>query len=80
MKNPPTLSKKDLCVIFDLVSANGACNYVKLRTHFITDSILQELGMSEEAYRFVRIFTRTQSKKLIKLLELEVEELDKLYS
>lgn len=66
------LTKKELCVIFGLVSPAGRCNYPRLYTHVLTPDVLIQMGVSIEVIRSPkkRMFTAVESAHLRRILNV----------
>lgn len=72
---PRTFDKKQLChALRDCVYPSGECNYIKLRTHYLTDAILQIINIEPKMYRRTSLFNTVQSRKLIKEFDLLPED------
>lgn len=73
-----TLTKKDLCRLFGLVSAQGAFYYTRLRREYFTPDVLDRLGITPEAYSALlggRPFDYETSQRIIAHFQLTAEEL-----
>ena len=66
--------KYDLCRIFGLFYSGGKPNYKHLRRYYLTDSVLEEIGMTPEEYKNNRMFTFKQSRKIADILGVTPED------
>lgn len=75
-----TLTKTQLCYIFDLCNATGSrCYYSRLRIDFFNDKALSEMGISLEDYERAtrgRPFSYMQTRKIVDYFKISREELD----
>jgi len=67
---PRTINKKTLCIALQLVGKNGGLHYGKLRKHYLTNSILEKIGVDPESYCSIRIFNMEQTAKIIEEMDL----------
>lgn len=69
---PMLISKKWLCVHFDLVYPGGRVNTRALYSKVLTPAVIRSMGMSVMEMRSaaLKTFDRQQTIKLIKLLDL----------
>jgi len=59
------LSKGELCVKLGLFSARSGRKYYKtLNTHYFTDEVLLQIGMTRDRYRRTRVFNADQTTKI----------------
>ena len=74
---PLTLSKKQLCIALGLYSRqSNRVYYDKLRKHYLTNTVLQELNISPDTFdrRGAYTFDAISTKRLFALIE-ELKEL-----
>lgn len=69
---PMLITKKWLCVHFDLVYPGGRVNSRALYSKVLTPAVIRSMGMSVEEMRStaLKTFDRQQTIQLIKLLDL----------
>jgi hypothetical protein len=69
---PMLITKKWLCVHFDLVYPGGRVNIRALYSKVLTPAVIRSMGMSEAEIRSpcLKTFDRQQTVLLIKLLDL----------
>lgn len=69
------LSKKKIAQMFGLVSPGGQIYSRALRRDYFTDDVLAELSIKDEEYRRIKLFSHTQTIKIIQLLDIDVDDL-----
>ncbi len=78
-----TITKKELCILFGLVSPSGrTIYYKKLVTDYFTDEVLQRLGLERADYADLRggkPFSFEQTRAIIRAFDIREEELSALY-
>jgi hypothetical protein len=71
------LSKQDLCRIFGLYSEQtGIAYYQALREKVLTDEVLERLNIDKEAYKYRKVFTADESRRIIEHFQIEKHELE----
>lgn len=76
-----TLTKKDLCLLFGLVSAQGKFYYARLRREYFTPAALDRIGIPAAVYDSLlggRPFDYATSQAIIAHFELTAAELSVL--
>lgn len=66
------LSKKDLCVYYNLIDPKGICNYKALYNLVLTKSVIAQTGMKENEVRCrgKKIFTATETLAIKAVLKI----------
>lgn len=65
---PVTMNKRMLCEMLGAVSPKGQAYYSKLRSQYIDDDVLSEIGMSKDRWNEVRggkHFTVAETRKIL---------------
>lgn len=72
------ISKKDLSYIFGFYSKQSGRYYAhRLRIEVFTDLVLDELKISSEEYRGVRIFNPAQTTRIVSYFNITEDDLNK---
>ncbi len=75
LRRPRTMIRKDLCRIFGLFRGDGRPNYAKLRRLFLTDEVLEQLGLRYEDIKARKFeFNYEQTDKLVQIFKLTDED------
>ncbi len=79
-----TINKKDLCIIFGLVSPSGRTIYYrKLIQHYFTREVLDKIGLEPEEYADLRggkPFSYEQTRTIIEVFNISEDELEAISS
>lgn len=80
MSRQRTLTKTQLCYIFNLCNATGGrCYYSRLRIDFFNDKALAEMGISQAEYDRAtrgRPFSYAQTQRIIGYFQISPEEIE----
>jgi len=70
------ISKKELAIIFGFFSpASGRAKTQRLRDEVFTDTVLEELNISQETYRRRRTFNADQTKRIKDYFQITADDL-----
>lgn len=73
---PRTINKKTLCIALGLVGKNGNIHFAKLRTHYLTDPVLEKIGVDPKDYAKIRIFNMQSTALLIEEMDFNPQDFE----
>lgn len=78
MKLRRRLSKVHFAKIMGIYFPSRQSNSRVMRKDYFTDDVLKQLGLSEEEYKSIKVFSHDQSLKIVKIFDLDAEDLKRV--
>lgn len=78
MKLRRRLSKVHFAKIMGIYFPSKQSNSRVLRKDYFTDDVLAKLGISEDEYKRVKVFSHAQSQKIVEIFDLDADDLKRV--